>query len=264
MRAKGKAAATGASTAASTASSSSTLPARLELTCSVPGSSETFAFVAEGALRKFTVGRVKNGRSGLCLKDDQVSSKHAEVEWVQCEDEQEKGEGPGAASRRPQAALGGAWVLRDLGSSNGTAINGLRVEPLEPYELKHSDEISFGLGSGSGESSSSRCSVALSLCERRTEEITVGRFLTIEAGKAGDRCKAHSERAAGGLRARFRGHKKRLYGDALAAWRAVQQRDNAAGGGGAEVKGKGGAERLAAVKRLRSGLQDGGKENAVA
>lgn len=249
------------------------MPARLELTCSVPGSSETFAFVAEGSLRKFTVGRVKNGRFGLCLKDDQVSSKHAEVEWVQCDDEQEKGEGapPGAASRaRPQAALGGAWVLRDLGSSNGTAINGLRVEPLEPYELKHSDEISFGLGGGdcsdSGESSSSRCTVALSLCERRSQEVTVGRFLTIEAGKAGDRCKAHSERAAGALRARFRGHKKRLYKDALTAWRAVQ-RDNAGGGGGAEGgKGKDGvaAERLAAVKRLRGGLQDGGKENAVA
>ena len=246
------------SATSSSASAASTLPARLELTCSVPGSSEAFSFVAEGALRKFHVGRVRNGRHGLCLRDDQVSSRHAVIEWVPCK-------GGGAAGDRGEVSLlGGAWVLHDLGSTNGTAVNGLRVEPLEPYELQHSDEVSFGLGGGGSGGSSggepSTCSVSLSLCERRMEVVTEGQFLEIEAGKAGDACRAGAERVAGALRARYRRHKRAMYEDSLAAWRAAR-----GGGGGGQGGGGGGsaATRQAAVRRLRrGGLLDGGSAAA--
>ena len=272
---------------ASSTPSSSSLPARLELTCSVPAaspaspsSSETFVFVAEGSTRRFTVGRVKSGRSGLCLKDDQVSSKHAEVEWVPCEGEAGAGAeaaagGKGVAStsssggraaraargrgetfpdssssptaagssRRPQAAFGGAWVLHDMNSSNGTTINGLKAEPLEPYELKHSDEISFG--------GSSSCRVSLSVCAERQKTLTVEEYLAIEVAKGGDRCRADAERAAGELRARFRASKEQLYRDALEAWRAKK-----GNGKGSEVVDR--ARAAAAVQKLRSGPLDGG------
>lgn len=263
-----------AAAAASSPSSTSTLPARLELACFVPGSSDPFVFVAEGSTRKFTVGRVKQGRSGLCLRDDQVSSKHAEIEWVPCEEggagageagtsgsfgggasgggrgARARGGGKGSPSspspsssafRRPQA-FGGAWVIHDMRSSNGTTINGLKAEPLEPYELKHTDEVCFG--------GSSRCSVSLSICEERLKTVTVEQHLAIEVGKKGDKCKADAERAAGELRARFRVYKEQLYRDAFAAWKAVRD----VGGESSAAKLAG----LAEVQRLKSGPLDGG------
>ena len=282
----------GASTAApqpSPTPAASALPARLELACSMPGSSEPpLVFVAEGATRKFVVGRVKNGRLGLCLRDDSVSSKHAEIEWVAVPGEGQRGQTAGGAASsssaggggggraacaarggragatrappssssppssstsnflRPQA-LGGAWVLRDLGSSNGTAINGLRVEPLEPYELKHTDEISFG--------GSSTCSVALSLCEPLLQTVTVERYLATEAGKKGDELKAAAERAAGGLRARFRTHKEQVYRDALAAWRASVSAAAVAAAAAGDAGGGGGDASAAAKERLHASLR---------
>ena len=123
---------------------------------------------------------------------------------------------PTSAFRRPQA-FGGMWVIRDVGSSNGTTINGLKAEPNERYELKHTDELSFG------GSSSSRCTVALKLCAVRAKELTVEQVLAIEVGKRGDKCKADAEREAGKLRSAFRVKKEQLYVDALAAWKATHE-----------------------------------------
>ena len=62
------------------------------------------------------------GRSRSCdvvLDDPNVSRKHAEV--------------------RPR---GGAWVLSDLGSTNGSTLNGRRLE--HPEVVRPGDEIEIG------------------------------------------------------------------------------------------------------------------------
>jgi pSer/pThr/pTyr-binding forkhead associated (FHA) protein len=52
------------------------------------------------------IGRVKTGNT-FAVKTASVSSKHAELVWDDSE-----------------AAAGGTWFLVDIGSSNGTQING--------------------------------------------------------------------------------------------------------------------------------------------
>jgi hypothetical protein len=69
-------------------------------------------------LDRLTVGRADG--SGLRLDDPVVSSCHAEL-----------------------ARRGQQWVLRDLGSLNGTWLNGRRIEEVG---LVHNDEVSFGFG----------------------------------------------------------------------------------------------------------------------
>jgi hypothetical protein len=67
------------------------------------------------------VGRVLLGRSsacGLVFADDTVSRRHAELRIE-----------------------GGVWMLRDLGSSNGTYVNGRRVVEAE---VVAGDEIALG------------------------------------------------------------------------------------------------------------------------
>jgi predicted component of type VI protein secretion system len=62
------------------------------------------------------------GRSRQCdivLQDPNVSRQHAEI--------------------RPR---GGSWVLNDLGSTNGSLLNGRRIE--RPEVLKPGDEIEVG------------------------------------------------------------------------------------------------------------------------
>lgn len=67
------------------------------------------------------VGRTT--KSALYIKDPTISEQHAEVVWQQ-----------------------GAWQLRDLGSTNGTVLNGkaLAGEPLAFVALKDGDLIKFG------------------------------------------------------------------------------------------------------------------------
>ena len=74
--------------------------------------------------RRLVVGTsgVVIGRSRQCdivIDDPNVSRRHAEV--------------------RPQ---GGAWVLSDLGSTNGSVLNGRRIE--EPEVIEPGDEIEIG------------------------------------------------------------------------------------------------------------------------
>ena len=70
---------------------------RLEVTA---GPSVGAVFARPGEL--LTVGRTS--KSKVHIKDAAVSEKHAVLAWE-----------------------GGRWVLRDVGSSNGTAVNGKRV-----------------------------------------------------------------------------------------------------------------------------------------
>jgi hypothetical protein len=72
-------------------------------------------------LESLTAGRVVLGRSSACqivFADDTVSRRHAELRLVE-----------------------GRWMLRDLGSSNGTWVNGRRV--LEA-EVTAGDEVHLG------------------------------------------------------------------------------------------------------------------------
>jgi pSer/pThr/pTyr-binding forkhead associated (FHA) protein len=39
---------------------------------------------------------------------------------------------------------GSAWAIKDLGSSNGTFLNGERLEPNVNYRLSQQDEIVLG------------------------------------------------------------------------------------------------------------------------
>jgi pSer/pThr/pTyr-binding forkhead associated (FHA) protein len=64
-----------------------------------------------------TLGRSRN--CDVVLSDPNVSREHAEI--------------------RPR---GGSWVLTDLGSTNGSSINGRRIDG--PEVIKSGDEIELG------------------------------------------------------------------------------------------------------------------------
>jgi FHA domain/Domain of unknown function (DUF1707) len=72
-------------------------------------------------LERLTTGRLLLGRSSACqlvFADDTVSRRHAELRLHE-----------------------GRWILRDLGSSNGTWVNGRRVMEAE---VAPGDEVSLG------------------------------------------------------------------------------------------------------------------------
>jgi hypothetical protein len=72
-------------------------------------------------LERLVTGRVLLGRSSACqlvFADDTVSRRHAELRMHE-----------------------GRWILRDLGSSNGTWVNGRRVMEAE---VAPGDEVSLG------------------------------------------------------------------------------------------------------------------------
>jgi pSer/pThr/pTyr-binding forkhead associated (FHA) protein len=79
-----------------------------------PGAGRTFMLSAGGV---YIIGREG---ADIALEDGKVSRKHAEVGLY----------GPGA------------WVVRDLASTNGTRLNGRRVDDRAP--LKHWDVIRVG------------------------------------------------------------------------------------------------------------------------
>ena len=79
-----------------------------------PGQGKTFVLSAGGV---YTIGR---DGADIPLEDSKVSRKHAEIGLY----------GPEA------------WVLRDLASTNGTSLNGRRVD--DRTNLKHWDLIRVG------------------------------------------------------------------------------------------------------------------------
>jgi hypothetical protein len=69
-------------------------------------------------------GGVIIGRDPSCrlvLPDPQVSGRHAQLEWV-----------------------GTTWVIRDLNSTNGTYVNGVRVASGASQALRSGDQIVVG------------------------------------------------------------------------------------------------------------------------
>ena len=63
----------------------------------------------------------RSGRSDLCVDDRRVSAEHASISWA-----------------------GDRWEVRDLGSRNGTSLNGSAVEPRRREHIRNGDEICFG------------------------------------------------------------------------------------------------------------------------
>lgn len=97
------------------------------------------------------VGRTT--RSPFYIKDSAISEAHAEVAWRD-----------------------GAWHLRDLGSTNGTSVNGkaLEGEPSDWVALKDGDLLKFG--------TSTMAQVELSAA-LSADAVTVEQFVLAECAK---------------------------------------------------------------------------------
>ncbi len=78
-----------------------------------------------GAIRilepSHVVGRVAAPRCSLTLDEPYVSGVHAELRW-----------------------MGAAWELKDLGSRNGTYLDGRRLEPSAPHRIAKGSRFAFG------------------------------------------------------------------------------------------------------------------------
>jgi len=92
------------------------MPAKLTLY--PPQRAARFLIIRDG--ESLVVGR--DPGCELAIEDPRVSKRHAHLRWS-----------------------GGGWTIEDLGSKNGTAVNG---QPVEGTELRDGDAISFGGLSG--------------------------------------------------------------------------------------------------------------------
>ncbi|PNH05342.1 hypothetical protein TSOC_008410 [Tetrabaena socialis] len=95
------------------------VPPRLRLVCTDgPCAGQTFD---TDSLKSFcfTIGRVKKAK--MYMKDQAVSEKHAEVSWN-----------------------GLSWTLRDVGSSNGSRVNGAKLQPYRVHVLQAGEHVTFG------------------------------------------------------------------------------------------------------------------------
>lgn len=92
---------------------------RLPLTlCMERGPGEGKSFLATH-LKRITIGRTRT--NSYPIKDPTVSQKHAVIEWrVDC------------------------WKIVDVGSSNGTDVNGKVLVENEPVRLQNGDLLRFG------------------------------------------------------------------------------------------------------------------------
>jgi pSer/pThr/pTyr-binding forkhead associated (FHA) protein len=88
-----------------------------KLIVSLPDSGDTSYDLTEEVV---TVGRVPD--SVLQIEDISVSSRHAQL----------------------TVGEGGDYVLRDIGSTNGTALNGRDIAPDEDHKLQDGDKVRFG------------------------------------------------------------------------------------------------------------------------
>eukprot|EP00887_Chlorella_sp_A99_P001643 scaffold8.g1643.t1 len=123
-----------------------------------------------------TVGRTR--ASQFHIKDGCISEKHAEVTW-----------------------RGERWELRDVGSSNGTKLNGAEVESEGDYvPLKHGDLVGFG--------TATVCRVEVVAAQ--PEGLTVEQFVQAEVEQLEQRIRARTEQAANQLRQQWREAKETL------------------------------------------------------
>lgn len=110
----------------------------------------------------FTIGRTK--ASSIHIKDQSVSEKHGVISWN-----------------------GKTWTLADCGSSNGTSLNGQRLNPYDVLEIKDGDEILFGL----------ETKARVNLVPRQgLEDITVEALMMAMAESAAHEIEAHGKENA--------------------------------------------------------------------
>jgi pSer/pThr/pTyr-binding forkhead associated (FHA) protein len=88
-----------------------------KLLVSLPDSGDVSHDLTEALI---TIGRVPD--CGLQIEDISVSSSHATL----------------------TLAEGGDYLLRDVGSTNGTELNGRAIAPEEDHKLQDGDKITFG------------------------------------------------------------------------------------------------------------------------
>ena len=88
-----------------------------QLLVSLPGAGDSSHDLTEAQI---TVGRVSENT--IQIEDASVSSRHAQLTLDDT----------------------GDYVLRDLGSTNGTELNGKEVEPETDHKLQEGDKVRFG------------------------------------------------------------------------------------------------------------------------
>ena len=152
------------------------IPARLSL--------QIIAGPAEGGVLSssksfhLTIGRTK---ASSLHRDTAVSEKHALISWT-----------------------GSHWCLSDMGSSNGTQVNGRKLNLTDSVELKDGDEIVFGL--------ETKAKVILTP-RKGLDDITVEQLMM-----------AHSEAAAHEIEAKGKENAKSLLTEIQDSKKTLQQR----------------------------------------
>ena len=89
-----------------------------------------------------TIGRARS--SELRILDPQVSAEHCRITAVEGEIQPGAAEKtpPGTAASAQSGAAGGRYSIEDRGSTNGTFLNGRRIEG--PVSLHYGDRIMIG------------------------------------------------------------------------------------------------------------------------
>ncbi|CAM0911902.1 unnamed protein product [Alopecurus aequalis] len=146
-----------------------------------PREGETRQCRAGAALR---VGRVVSGND-LAVRDVGASQRHLAIEFLP-----------------PPAAQ---WAVSDLGSSNGTFLNGARLVPSVPVALSHGDRIILGESTAlavsiapdsevkPGPRRSSRRAAAVAVVEEKPTPSVIRRSTRKKEGAAGEPSEAEKE-----------------------------------------------------------------------
>ncbi len=101
------------------------------------GDAEAQPPLALHGARHYLLGRERRAAS-IPTDHPSCSKQHAVLQWHLTEKAD-------PASGLPKAAV--RLYLMDLGSTNGTFLNGERIEPQKYYELLHQDALKFGSSS---------------------------------------------------------------------------------------------------------------------
>eukprot|EP00884_Botryococcus_braunii_P022166 jgi/Botrbrau1/8633/Bobra.0196s0027.1 len=140
----------------------------------IAGPCEGDAYRGTGNATTLTVGRTR--ASKIHIKDRAISEKHAEISWN-----------------------GSAWFLRDVGSSNGTKLNGGHVEGTN-IRLKDGDIIQFGTDS----------KLSVKVLKYISDALTVEDYLQYECQRMIDQVQVLAEQSSNELHDLWRKEKRQL------------------------------------------------------